>query len=461
MNPLWYDINEFLINMIGVEINWFAIILAITFLIFAYSIFLIIYYPIRRRKTGVAKPHLANRIIPFPIILIWNFMLYLLISEAGSELAIVRTQLEYISPIIWIILLLALGLMLIFIVPRIVVNYKKIKHIKVEKANAILVIILLSTIFLTAFILPYFLVPSNAIPSSLPDKPELIAHRGASHLAPENTIAAGELAVKWGAIGWELDVMISLDGVFFMIHDSNLKRTTNVEEVFPSRANEPSSNFTFAELQQLDAGSWFVENDPFGTIKAGYVTSIESLSFINESIPSLEEVLNFTEVNGLLLDVDYRYPSSDHPYYNTYMDLLMEELNNSGLGKDILMKSTHPLIENMTQVCDPGTVTDIQASGCELVNTHHGLSNEQFRLYEDAGINVMVWTVDQKSRFSQMWCLGVDFVKTNNLHILVDLEKPTILFKQKYYYLAIGLSELAGLLTFAIVMIVNRKKIFQ
>lgn len=461
MKPLWYDINEFLINIIGKEFNWFAIILVISFLVFAYSIFLVVFYLIRKIKLSKVKPHLANRIIPFPILVIWNFLLYLLISEAGQEIAAVRTQLEYFSPILWIIFLFALASLLIVIVPKIVVNFKKIKPIKSEKTNAIIFIVLLSTIYLTVFILPYFLIPSNAIIGDIPDKPKIIAHKGASHLAPENTIVAGELAVKWEAIGWELDVAISLDGVFFMMHDTSLKRTTNIEEIFPTRIDEPAYNFTFVELQLLDAGTWFVENDPFGTIKAGYVITSEAESFRGEKIPSLEEVLNFTKQNGLLLDVDYYKPSTNHPFYETYMDLLMEQLNNSGLGKDILMKTSHPLIENMTKVCDAGTVAEIQSSGCELVNSYHGLSNEQFKLYEEAGIDVMVWTVDQKSRFSQMWCLSVDYVKTNNLHLLINLEKPTLYFRKDIFLICLGTSEFLGLVNFATIVLIYRKEMFR
>jgi glycerophosphoinositol inositolphosphodiesterase len=461
MKPLWYDINEFLINMLGKEFNWFAIIFAVSILIFAYSIFLVIFYFIRKNKIGIAKPHLANRIIPFPILVIWNFMLYLLISEAGSEISVVRNQLEYYSPIFWFIFLFAIGSLLIVIIPRLVNNYKRIKHIKRDKVNAIIVIILLSTIYLSAFILPNFLLPSNAYMGDLPEKPKLIAHRGASHLAPENTIASGEIAVKWGAIGWELDVSISIDGIFFLMHDSTLRRTTNIEEIFPARISESTYNFTFAELQQLDVGTWFVENDPFGTIKKGFVTPAEAESFEGEKIPSLEEALNFTKQNGLLIDVDYYMPPSNHPFYVSYMDLLMEQLNNSGLGEDILMKTSHPLVENMTKVCNPGTVADLQSAGCELVNTHHGLSNNQFELYEEAGIDVMVWTVDQKSRFSQMWFLGVDYVKTNNLHLLTDLEKPTLYFRRDVYLICLGIAEFLGLVNFASIVLIYRKQMFR
>jgi glycerophosphoryl diester phosphodiesterase len=94
-------------------------------------------------------------------------------------------------------------------------------------------------------------------------KPTLIAHRGASWDAPEHTLAAYELALKQGADFVEPDLQLTKDGVLVCLHDTTLERTTNVEELFPERAQTvngkktwPVVEFTLAEIQQLDAGSW-------------------------------------------------------------------------------------------------------------------------------------------------------------------------------------------------------------
>jgi glycerophosphoryl diester phosphodiesterase len=94
----------------------------------------------------------------------------------------------------------------------------------------------------------------------------LIAHRGASAYAPENTIPAYQLAIKQGADYVEQDLHISRDGVLMCCHDLTLNRTTNVHEVFPNRFKEETvrghkvknwyiHDFTAKEIQQLDAGS--------------------------------------------------------------------------------------------------------------------------------------------------------------------------------------------------------------
>jgi len=96
------------------------------------------------------------------------------------------------------------------------------------------------------------------------DRPLILAHRGASRIAPENTLVAFRLALEQGADGLELDVQLSRDGVSVVFHDPELSRTTDGR----GRISEK----TLAELRTLDAGKWF---DP---------------RFAGERIPTLEEV---------------------------------------------------------------------------------------------------------------------------------------------------------------------------
>lgn len=95
----------------------------------------------------------------------------------------------------------------------------------------------------------------------------MIAHRGASHYAPENTMAAFSMAVQMQSDMIELDVLLSGDGVPVVIHDLNLKRTTNGTGMV--------SEHSLKELKDLDAGLWFSDK------------------FRSEKIPELEEVLSW------------------------------------------------------------------------------------------------------------------------------------------------------------------------
>ena len=93
----------------------------------------------------------------------------------------------------------------------------------------------------------------------------IIAHRGASAAAPENTLAAIARAADLGARSVELDVMLSADGVPVIIHDTDLARTTN--------GTGPVAALAFEQLARLDAGSWF------------------GAAFAGERIPSLADAI--------------------------------------------------------------------------------------------------------------------------------------------------------------------------
>lgn len=101
------------------------------------------------------------------------------------------------------------------------------------------------------------LLPTSDVRAQGSARPTVIAHRGASAYAPENTLAAVDKADELG-IGWvENDVQRTRDGELVVVHDDSLQRTTDVEEVFPGRAPWKVKDFTAAEIARLDAGSWF------------------------------------------------------------------------------------------------------------------------------------------------------------------------------------------------------------
>lgn len=102
----------------------------------------------------------------------------------------------------------------------------------------------------------------------------MVAHRGASGYAPENTIAAFEQAIAQGAHFVEVDVQLTADGEAVLVHDVTLARTTDAATVFPDRAPWNVSDLTLAELRRLDAGSWF---DP---------------AYTGQRVPTLREALD-------------------------------------------------------------------------------------------------------------------------------------------------------------------------
>lgn len=127
-------------------------------------------------------------------------------------------------------------------------------------------------------------------------KNSVIAHRGMPYHAPEETAPSYWLAKKLGVDYLEADLQRTKDNIIICLHDDNLKRTTNIEEVFPERTNQPASSFTLAELKQLDAGSWFNKKNP----------KRARSSYVGLKILTLEELIQIAEsgdhVTGLYLE---------------------------------------------------------------------------------------------------------------------------------------------------------------
>src|SRR6478736_95849 len=108
----------------------------------------------------------------------------------------------------------------------------------------------------------------------------VIAHRGASGNAPENTLAAFKKAVALGASFVETDLQLSRDAHFVAMHDDTVNRTTNGQGAV--------HDMTLTELRRLDAGSWF------------------GSEFAGERIPTLEEILEFSKKNDVVFYLELK-----------------------------------------------------------------------------------------------------------------------------------------------------------
>ena len=115
-------------------------------------------------------------------------------------------------------------------------------------------------------------------------EPWVIAHRGASGSAPENTMAAFRRAVELGAGFIETDLHLTRDARFVAIHDTTLDRTTN--------GHGAVRDMTLAQLRELDAGKWF------------------DREFMDERIPTLEEILDFAKSRDVVFYLELKYDSA-------------------------------------------------------------------------------------------------------------------------------------------------------
>lgn len=116
------------------------------------------------------------------------------------------------------------------------------------------------------------------MPSSLTFNPPLIAHRGDSANAPENTMAAFRLATESGAKWLEFDVHLTHDGVPVILHDDTLERTTN--------GKGKIADMLWADMQTLDAGSWFDKR--FKDERIPVLTDVLRLALERDMRPMIE-----------------------------------------------------------------------------------------------------------------------------------------------------------------------------
>ncbi len=433
IEPLWADFNEYLGDLIGSKANYVLIFLIIIGIPLAYSSVLLILNLKNIFTINRIDPHIVHKILAIILIVFFSALLFIMLDLFGEEAAIVSYLFETINILIFI----GVAIGIIIILDPIITIIKK----SIKRPKSILILICFITAYGFIFSLPFLYVPANVIEGPLPPKPGIVAHRGASHLAPENTIKAATLAVNYGCVGWESDVRISYDGIPFLIHDSTLKRTTNVEAIFPDRTDLRASNFTLSEIKQLDAGSWFVDNDPYYAIAKGLITPTQAEEYRGIKIPTFEEALNFTRDNNLLFDFDLRRPPEGHPYRQQFYNICIDLIVGAGIEDKIWIPTDDELFDviedkapNITKMRSACSIEEFLASDYDQINTHYSLSNSKFREYSEANISVVTYTVDFIERYSQLWCLGVNYVKTNEPHKFTNLTQPLWYLPADLYY---------------------------
>lgn len=233
---------------------------------------------------------------------------------------------------------------------------------------------------------------------------EIIAHRGASHDAPENTVAAIKLAWEQGADGSEFDVYLSSDQQIVVIHDKDTKRTGGgVEKLV--------ANSTLAELQQLDYGSWKDPKfrgeriptiaDMFATVPAGKKVFVE-VKCGPEIVPALDKALTASKLKPEQTPViafdsrviaELKKVRPDVPAY------WLVSLNK----KDAPPPSVESVIAK---------AREIKADGLDLSATE-ALDEAYAKAIHDAKLPLYVWTVNKPELARRMIQLGVNGITTD------------------------------------------------
>lgn len=228
-------------------------------------------------------------------------------------------------------------------------------------------------------------------------RPLIIAHRGAKGEAPENTMAAFELALQQGCDAFELDIHLSQDGEIMVIHDDTLSRTTN--------GNGFVKEMTSAELQQLDAGSWF------------------DSAYEGESIPTLREVFELAP-GHLMINVEIKGGISEG--VEQKLVALLEEYDRYD---HVVVSSFHfeslRTLERLNSKVKTGLLYSQNFARPELLPTAAGvnafslhpyfipLEEADFRSAQNEGLQLYAWTVNEESVMNKLIEKGIDGIITD------------------------------------------------
>uniref|UniRef100_A0A3B3E324 Glycerophosphodiester phosphodiesterase domain containing 4a n=1 Tax=Oryzias melastigma TaxID=30732 RepID=A0A3B3E324_ORYME len=327
-----------------------------------------------------------------------------------------------------------------------------------KKVRQIAVLGLFLSVLFSLYLVPLGMYsPCIKEAGTLGPAPTLIGHRGAPMLAPENTIMSFERAVEAGAQGLETDVTISYDGVPFLMHDSTLRRTTNVAEVFPNQTHLDASNFTWTELQQLNAGSWFLSRDPFGT--ASSLSEEDRLQAQNQSVPSLAQFLEVAAKSNRLVLFDLRRPPHGHPYSQSYINTTLEVVQAHINSSQVLWlpsedrKLVHAVDPELQQTSgEKASIQELTDDHIIRLNLHYSsMSQQQIRKYLSVNISTNLYVISQPWLYTLAWCAGAQSVTTNSIHILSQMDKPLFLMTPEEYGLMWILTDVvSAILIFAI-----------
>ncbi|TCS82555.1 glycerophosphodiester phosphodiesterase [Tepidibacillus fermentans] len=227
---------------------------------------------------------------------------------------------------------------------------------------------------------------------------QVIAHRGASAISPENTMIAFQRAIHIGADAIETDVQMTKDGHLVLIHDERVNRTTNGSGFV--------KDYTLNELRKLDAGSWF------------------SSVYQNEKIPMIDEFFTLIKSTDIWVNVEikngyFMYPGIEEKLigkikeYDLLSRVVVSSFNHYSLLK---IHQIAPYIKTailyMTNLFEPWNYARMIGAS-SLHPYKKSLSKEIVDYAHQMGFTVYPFTVDDKEEMKNLIQMGVEGIMTN------------------------------------------------
>jgi glycerophosphoryl diester phosphodiesterase len=253
---------------------------------------------------------------------------------------------------------------------------------------------------------------SSFLPAPAMHHPLVVAHRGNSSAAPENTLSAFRSALKLGVDGVELDYHHSADGVPVIIHDDTLDRTTNAVGLW-KRNKVKVADCRVAQLQELDWGQWFGDGQ-----------------FAGEPLPTLEAAIDLIGGAGKLCVIERK--AGDAATLLALLSRKKQIKNSIVMAFDwAFLAECHAIDAGLRLVAlGEGPLKGEQLDKIAQIPAGYvgwnqkSLDAPAIARVHDRGMRAWTWTVDDSARMREMTAAGINAIATNDparlLQVLAD-----------------------------------------
>lgn len=241
----------------------------------------------------------------------------------------------------------------------------------------------------------------NTLVAQTIDTVKVVAHRGGVQLGPENTLVTFLKAAELGVDYVEMDIRQTKDGEFILMHDGDVKRTTD--------GNGRVKDLTLAEIQKLDAGSWYGKE------------------FEGEPVPTLRDVLR--AIKGKVLpDLDFKDGDPEQ------LIALLKEEGYLEAGNITLYSGNYELLKKISGLTDklmlrPSPKGDMEYMmkylnapivNLSAKNFSKGIADQIHKYNKKAFVNCL-FQADKKKLMVKALKSGADYIQTDQLDILIPL----------------------------------------
>ncbi|XP_005641504.1 glycerophosphoinositol inositolphosphodiesterase GDPD2 isoform X1 [Canis lupus baileyi] len=425
-----HNFNEFLFHHWGHWMDWSLAFLLVISLLVTYASLLLLLALLLRLCGQPLHLHSVHKMLLLLIMLLVAAGLVGLDVQWQQEWRSLRVSLQATAPFLHIGAVAGITLLAWPVAD----TFYRIHR----RGPKILLLFLFFGVSLAVYLAPLCISsPCIMEPRDLPPKPGLVGHRGAPMLAPENTLMSLRKTAECGAAVFETDVMVSSDGIPFLMHDEHLSRTTDVASVFPARTSSHSSDFSCAELKKLNAGTWFLERQPFWGAKR--LSGSDRKEAENQTVPTLEELLKEAAVLNLSIMFDLRRPPRNHSYHDTFVNQTLETVLSARVPQAMVLwlpdedrANVQQRAPRMRQIY--GQQGSNRTERPQFLNLpYQDLPLLDIKALHQDNVSVNLFVVNKPWLFSLLWCAGVDSVTTNDCQLLQQMRYPVWIIPPQTY----------------------------